>query len=121
MATDVTFDKNGAELRVEIRIGHAQAGAYKLKLWDGNKVIHRWEGLFDDPKADNYVLPGKAAEHEGRLLQCRFGVDLIPPIKQYALLMTLWQGDVRIGVLSQSGETDAPEITRSLKARLVSA
>ena len=117
MAEIVPFDPKGPPLRAEIRCGHAQAGAYILKLWDGNKVVQREEGTFFDPSEDSYVLKGTAAKQSGRLLQCTAELEIIPPIKQYVLLVTIWQGDEKVAVLTASGETDEPQVMRSLYAR----
>jgi hypothetical protein len=118
MAEIVPVDPKGPQLTVEVRCGHAQAGAYVLKLWDANEVVQREEGTFFDPTDDTYKLTGTAAKQVGRLLQCTAELEIIPPIKQFALLMTVWQGSKRVGpVLTASGETDEPQVTRSLFAR----
>jgi hypothetical protein len=120
-APDITFDPKGPRLEAEVRCGFAQAGAYVLTLWDQNQVHTRWEGTFFDPSDDTHALPGKAAEHNGRIVQCLFSVEIIPPNKQYALLLTIWQGDKKLGVLTAAGETDQPEVIKNLFARLVAA
>ena len=119
MATEVKFDPSGAALKAEVRCGHAQAGAYILKIWKANNVVQKEEGTFFDPDDDTYELTGSIEEQAGRLVQCTATVELIPPIKQYALLMTIRQGNQQIGALTFSGETDAPQITSSLFAKLV--
>lgn len=118
MATPVTFDPKGPALTVEVRCGYAQAGAYILKLWDANKVVQSEEGTFFHPEDDSYTLQGLAKEQNGRLLQCTATVEVIPPIKQFAVLLTVWQGGKQVGSLTASGETDDSEVTRSLFATL---
>ena len=119
MATEVQFDPGGAALKVEVRCGHAQAGAYALKVWEANKVVQREEGTFFDPEDDTYKLVGSVQKQDGRLVECSARLELIPPIKQFALILTLWQGNQRIGSLTDSGETERPHYSLSLFARLV--
>ena len=119
MVQEVMFDGSGSQLKVEIRCGHAQAGAYVLTLWNRNDVHQRWEGTFFNPDDDTYKLPGRAATHDGRLLQCLFSVEIIPPVQKFALMMTIWQGTQKLGVVTDSGETDASQVTKNLFAQLV--
>ena len=119
MATKVLFDPKGPALEADVRIGFAQAGAYVLKLFDGNEVVQRWEGTFFNPDDDRYALPGTAKENNGRLLQCRFGVEIIPPEDQYALMLTIMQGTQKLAVITVAGQTSEPEVTRSLFAELM--
>jgi hypothetical protein len=115
----VTFDPKGPQLEAEVRSGFAQAGAYVLTLWDHNKVQSRWEGTFFNPDDDTFTLPGKAAEQNGRLVQCLFSVEILPPEKRYALMLTIWQGSQKVGVLTEAGETSESQVMKNLYARLV--
>ncbi len=122
MAESIAIDPKGPELWAEVRCGHAQAGAYFLKLWEANKVVQLEEGTFFDPSDDTYKLKGTAAKQVGRLLQCTTTLEIIPPIKQYALLVTVWQGNLRVGpTLTATGETEERQITLSLFGKFVAA
>ena len=119
MATDVEFDPNGEALTAAVSCGHAQAGAYILTVFEANNAVQEEKGTFFDPDDDSYQLSGSLAQQDGRLLQCWGTMELIAPVKQYALFLTISQGNEEVGSLTSEGETDDAQITRSLFARLV--
>ncbi len=123
MPQEIAIDPNGAEIKAEVRIGYAHEGAYVLTLWEGNSVKKRWEGNFIDPEDDTYTLPGTAGEQTGCLLQCRAEIGIVPGLWKWALLVTLWQGDQKIGSMTASGEAEDDDILVpiNLFARLVEA
>lgn len=123
MVQEIVIDRNGAKVKAEIRIGYAHEGAYVLTLWAKNEIKQRWEGNFIDPTDDTYTLPGTAKEQVGRLLQCRAEIGIVPGIEKWALLVTIWQGNQKVGVMSDSGEVSADQVLVpvNLFARLVDA
>ena len=105
MATkDVYYDRSGPPLSAEVRTGHAQEGAYALTLWEGNDKIERWEGNFLNPDDDSYPLPGVAADHDGRLLQAKIEIGLIPPVTTYSAVLIVRQGSQDLDTVDEEGD-----------------
>jgi len=118
--TPIEFQKSGPDLEVELTCGEAQMGSYTLRLWSptGKKVVKKERGSFLDEEEDRYLLPGRAAVNDRRILQCRSRVWLIRGHKKYAVSMTVKQGGEKIGEFSASGESDEPTVIVDLRARL---
>ena len=120
MAETVFFDPEGGAVSVEIRSGFAQDGSYIITLWNQNKVAERFEGNFIDPHDDTHKLKTQAKSLDGRLLQARAEIGITPPITQFAVIVTLFQGGMSIGSLARSGnEPTRPTVPVNLFARLL--
>lgn len=102
---DVPFDPSGDPIEVEIRRGYDQEGSYVLTLWEGRTVVKRWEGDFlsDD---DRYELPGSAADHDGRKLECAARLNIEPPVDGFSLDMILTQSGEELDVVSDEGRAE---------------
>ena len=103
--------------------GQAQEGSYNLLLWeaDRNLIVKQYPGNFMNPDDDSYDLPTPNQANDGRILECLTTVVVTPPIKKYAVSLTLSQDGRRLGVVKAAGETDQPSQTVDLFAQLVVA
>jgi hypothetical protein len=122
-ATPIPFDSDGGEVIVTLTCGQAQMGTYTLRLWtpDGKTVLNKGRGSFFDEEEDVYPLPKPTADNDRRLLQCRARVWLIQGNPHYGVFMTVTQDGLRIGEVSEEGETDEVTVIVDLRARLMGA
>ena len=119
----IQFAKEGGPVVAEVTCGQAQEGSYSLLLWeaDRNLIVKQYPGNFMNPDDDSYDLPTPNQANDGRILECLTTVVVTPPIKKYAVSLTLSQDGRRLGVVKAAGETDQPSQTVDLFAQLVVA
>jgi len=119
----IQFAKEGGPVVAEVTCGQAQEGSYSLLLWeaDRNLIVKQYPGNFINPDDDSYDLPTPNQANDGRILECLTTVVVTPPIKKYAVSLTLSQDGRRLGVVKAAGETDQPSQTVDLFAQLVVA
>jgi len=119
----IQFAKEGGPVVAEVTCGQAQEGSYNLLLWeaDRNLIVKQYPGNFMNPDDDSYDLPTPNQANDGRILECLTTVVVTPPIKKYAVSLTLSQDGRRLGVVKAAGETDQPSQTVDLFAQLVVA
>jgi hypothetical protein len=103
---EISFDRDGLALSAEVKLGFAQEGAYILTLWSGNQITERWEGNFLNSDDDAYDLSGNAADYDGRILQARFEIGIVPPIDQYAATLVLTQGEQVLDTIEEQGNAN---------------
>ena len=117
----VKFKANGPDLSVELSCGHAQFGAYTLRLWspDGMTVVNKARGNFFDEEEDRFPLLKPAGANDDHILQCRTRVWLVQEPRKYSVFMVIKQGDVVLAELSDEDETDESTVVVELRARLV--
>jgi hypothetical protein len=121
MAGRAVINPGGGAVRVELRIGFAQEGAYIITLWDQNSPSQRFEGNFLDPEDDTYPLAGASNTHVGRLLQARVDLVLIPPIDRYSIILSVFQDGRICGSEAVTGTSPHRVVGENLFIRLVSA
>jgi len=119
----IQFAKEGGPVVAEVTCGQAQEGSYNLLLWeaDRNLIVKQYPGNFINPDDDSYDLPTPNQANDGRILECLTTVVVTPPIKKYAVSLTLSQDGRRLGVVKAAGETDQPSQIVDLFAQLVVA
>ncbi len=119
----IQFAKEGGPVVAEVTCGQAQEGSYNLLLWEAerNLIVKQYPGNFMNPDDDSYDLPTPNQANDGRILECLTTVVVTPPIKKYAVSLTLSQDGRRLGVVKAAGETDQPSQTVDLFAQLVVA
>jgi len=119
----IQFAKEGGPVVAEVTCGQAQEGSYNLLLWEAerNLIVKQYPGNFMNPDDDSYDLPTPNQANDGRILECLTTVVITPPIKKYAVSLTLSQDGRRLGVVKAAGETDQPSQTVDLFAQLVVA
>ncbi|HEY6155915.1 MAG TPA: hypothetical protein VIV88_00600 [Gemmatimonadales bacterium] len=117
----IQFATDGGPVVVEVTCGHAQEGSYKLRLWEAGKnvIVKEYPGNFLNPDDDSYELPTPNQVNDGRIVECMTTVVITPPIKKYAVSLTLSQDGKQLGVVKAAGETDQPSETVDLFAQLV--
>jgi hypothetical protein len=69
--TTAEFDPRGGALTAAVTCRPRRDGRYTLTLWGA--------GVNDDD--DEYRLPGRAAAHDGRLLECLATVSVPPGVR----------------------------------------
>lgn len=114
------YRPNGPQLTVEVTCGHAQDGVYDIYLREpgSHHIIWNEEGDFESDLDDRFPLPGKASEQRGRKLHCSCRVVMLGGDSRYAVFMKVCQGDRLLGVVTESGESDASTVPLDLIARL---
>ncbi len=119
----IQFAKEGGPVVAEVTCGQAQEGSYNLLLWEAerNLIVKQYPGNFMNPDDDSYDLPTPNQANDGRILECLTTVVVTPPIKKYAVSLTLSQDGRRLGVVKAVGETDQPSQIVDLFAQLVVA
>jgi len=119
----IQFAKEGGPVVAEVTCGQAQEGSYNLLLWEAerNLIVKQYPGNFMNPDDDSYDLPTPNQANDGRILECLTTVVVTPPIKKYAVSLTLSQDGRRLGVVKAAGETDQPSQIVDLFAQLVVA
>ncbi len=119
----IKFAKDGGPVVAEVKCGEAQEGSYTLLLWEAeqNVIVEEFSGNFMNPDDDTYQLPTPNETNDRRILECQTTVVITPPIKKYAVSLTLSQDGNQLGVVSEKGESDQPSRTVDLFVRLAVA
>ncbi|MGH7498111.1 MAG: hypothetical protein ACREL3_04595 [Gemmatimonadales bacterium] len=114
------FDPAGGPVVATITSGHAQPGSYRLLLWEAhaNKVVMRGRGNFLNTDDDAFKLPLPNIGNHERLAECLATVVITPPIKDYALRLSISQGGTEIGFDELAGKATTPTVTADLFVRL---
>jgi len=116
----IHFNPEGGPLSVEVRAGFAQPGSYALMLWEANQNAVVWQrrGNFINTDDDLYPLPGPAAVHHNRLLDCLATFTITPPIDRYRLQVIVFQEGAELGMDVREGKSDLPTLTVEIFVQL---
>lgn len=119
----IVFDPDGPPLAVRVWCGHAQTGAFDLRLFRpiGGRPVEGWRhrGLLRSAVADTFPLPEPPAANLRHVLRCRFRVGVLPPDPGYSVFLRVFQGTSALGEVSARGEAEGPTVSVLLLARLV--
>jgi hypothetical protein len=110
------FDPAGGPLSATITSGQAQPGSYSLLLWEAhaNQVLLEERGNFINSDDDSFKLPLPNGRNDHRIVECIATAVITPPIKDFALRLSISQNDKEIGVDQLIGKSTAPTVTADL-------
>lgn len=116
----IRFDRHNGALRVEVRAGWANPGAYDLILWeaDSNARVMEEAGNFLNTADDSYTLPGPASAQDGRIVEAFVTLTPVDEHGRYSASMRVSQGAQLLGDVSVSGESSEHTVMLDLFARL---
>lgn len=120
----IPFDPSGLPLAVRVWCGHAQAGAFDLRLFRPTRGVPvagwRHHGVLRAPADDTFALPQPPAVNLRHVLRCRFRIGVLPPDEEYSAFLSVLQGDRVAGEVTARGIAESPTVSVLLLARLVS-
>lgn len=94
--TRAVFDPRAGALTAAVTCRPRRDGRYTLTLWkaDANETVppSPWSGNFVNDDDDAYRLPGRAATHDGRLLECLATVSVPPGVRPARVTLRVEQG-----------------------------
>ncbi len=116
----IEFRKEGGPVVAAVTCGQAQESSYDLLLWNSDQTatVKEFHGDFMKADDDAHDLPTPNESNDRRILECLTTVAITPPIKKYAVSLTLSQDGKDLGVVSETGETDRPSKTVDLFVQL---
>lgn len=117
----VRFEPAGGRIKASVSSGFAQPGSYTLLLWSSgtNDIVQEEHGNFMNDDDDSYPLPTPVAGNDGRIVEALVTVVLTPPLRQYAVTLTVEQDGVVLGREKREGRgKDFETITSDLYVRL---
>lgn len=116
----IRFEKTGGPVRVDVRSGWANPGAYELIIWaaNSNKKVKQMAGNFLNADDDRYDLPGLAAVQDGRIVEAFVSIAPLSEDGRYFASLLFSQDGRILADVSFGGTTKEHTVTLDLFARL---
>jgi hypothetical protein len=117
--TKANYRVGGGSIRVTIRCGFAEPGAYELFLWeaDRNSRVKLGEGNFINPGDDTFTIAADAGQN-GKILQCVATINPLESNGRFGVDMLVEQDGSQLADEPVSDTSDLPTVTVALYVQL---
>jgi hypothetical protein len=119
----VVFNPAGGPIIAEVTSGQAQPGSYTLRVWEAhaNTLVLKERGNFINSDDDAYKLPLPNTRNHERIVESIATAVITPPIKDYALRLSIQQDGKEIGFEESVGKASSATVTADLFVMLEAA